>query len=393
MEDSFEQSFNLQLKTCTPPQKDEVNTRSRHTSLCEEDSISHVSASQNFYSANDHLHRGLPGDAIWKVSTCDDFFQSVRLAANRSVPRPHWIPYPVNIAAASEFRWSNGKLELVAKFIRDRGAQHDVLETELRQFRTFITGRPPNRLQAVQCGLVPVVMTCIKTAPSHLLTLVVQTLRELTINLSDYPAGIDDAALWRLCTLLTQQNPVYVENALAVLDELTQFDQGQCAAYRSNVTVTLGEIISKPQPAEVVIPALKVLTNIANNPVFAGIILSADVLSSFRRTILHQFLSYFQQQKMSTMDSRPLNLMWKIALSDNVVDRTLLLLPQLVRECPVFCLTVLSKWSQVMTQWSKLIEVCVLDKQVFEKVRLDFIETSYVSTNRRLCFKFTVVID
>ncbi|OQR69751.1 hypothetical protein BIW11_12071 [Tropilaelaps mercedesae] len=272
---------------------------------------------------------------------------------------------------------SNSQLQLWAKDLRDRGDQCDIVRRVVPRIRQYIRGRPHQRAQVVNCGLVPALMTCLHT---DMRRQIAQLLRELTSELHSYPTGLDDTLFQELSTLPAQY-PDSVVDALHILIELTRFEVGQNTAFTNKVPRHLVGIISVCQHDEVVLPALQVIFNIAQNPTFCAALLDAQIYPSFWKAVTDRLLQQLPTLSFDDFEgqSELLTRMWRLAVSDEDADNRQSLLRDVLRHCESYCRSGLAQWSDAMTQWSRTMELCVQSEHVLkEAIRLNFIDAAYV---------------
>lgn len=270
----------------------------------------------------------------------------------------------------NDIRW-------VVTLIRDnRCDQEDNLECQIESVRKYVLGKKRHRNQAISLGMVEALASCLRTAPSKLHRVILQALHEVTTDLEYYPANINDTFFITLASQLIE-HPECIRGTLGILCEFTKFDQGKNSAHNAKVAKTLGEVLSSARHNDVLVPTLQVLYNIAEVPTYAGTLVDARIFESFQTVIEERLVEYFQKQMVTDLDDQAAPLMWNIVMTNNKPVREKLV-HQVTSECFNYCSRVLDGWSPVMTQWAKVMRLCVNNSEVLEQVKKNFVLNSLV---------------
>lgn len=280
----------------------------------------------------------------------------------------------------NDIRW-------VVTLIRDnRCDQEDNLECQIESVRKYVLGKKRHRNQAISLGMVEALASCLRTAPSKLHRVILQALHEVTTDLEYYPANINDTFFITLASQLIE-HPECIRGTLGILCEFTKFDQGKNSAHNAKVAKTLGEVLSSARHNDVLVPTLQILYNIAEVPTYAGTLVEARIFESFQTVIEERLVEYFQKQMVTDLDDQAAPLMWNIVMTNNKPVREKLV-HQVTSECFNYCSRVLDGWSPVMTQWAKVMRLCVNNSEVLEQVKKNFILNSLV---RHVSFFFQIL--
>ncbi|XP_028968011.1 uncharacterized protein LOC114828354 [Galendromus occidentalis] len=274
----------------------------------------------------------------------------------------------------------SAQLDQLAVDISDSREQHTIHNQTLPELRIYVEGNPHRRCQLQQCGFVPTLMSCVRTAPdSDSRRTVLELLREVVTDLAVYPKGITDSHYSDLTISLNEVQESVVE-CLEILRELTRFSEAQHAVVSNGIHSMLAKIISFLHYQEVLIPAIEILVNVSAERFRCQTVLRAGIFNAFKKAAGNCLLLHHQRRGFQEAQANGEVFKWMTKFQMVIDERDQQeVLQSIIRKCEHFCSEVLSEWTGVMIQWSRFMEVCTKYDEVIPKaIELGFLENSQV---------------